>query len=52
MTITRLERAIITLHDYGSREGATAEKVRRQMLNDGFTNKEISAAARAMEGKK
>lgn len=50
MEVTRLERAIIALHDYGSREGATAKKVRRQMLDQGFTNKEISAAVTAMEG--
>ena len=52
MMVTRLERAIIALHDYGTREGATAKSVRRQMMDAGFTNKEITAAAQAMEGKK
>ena len=45
MEVTRLERAIIALHDYGSREGATAKGVRKQMMGAGFTNKEINAAS-------
>lgn len=52
MEVTRIERAMIALHDYGTREGATAKKVRKQMMADGFTNKEIDAAATAMQGGK
>lgn len=44
----RLERAITALHDYGSREGATAAWVRQKMKEDGFTAKEISEAAMKM----
>ncbi len=48
----RLERALIALHDYGSREGATAKKVQRQMKADGFTLEEIVRAASVMQGEK
>ena len=46
--LQRLQRAIIALHDYGSREGATAAWVRQKMKADGFTAKEISEAAKKM----
>ncbi len=36
----------------GSREGATAKRVMRQMKNDGFTQEEILRATSIMEGKK
>ncbi|GHC12748.1 hypothetical protein GCM10007291_07570 [Gemmobacter nanjingensis] len=48
--INRQERAILALHDYGTRPGATAKSVKDAMLKDGFTLEEIAYAARAMEG--
>ncbi len=40
----RIDRAIIALHDYGTREGATAHSVKAALRNDGFTLDEIMAA--------
>lgn len=48
--VNRQERAIIALHDYGTRTGATAKSVKDAMLKDGFTLEEIAHAARAMKG--
>lgn len=42
--ISREQRALIALHDLGTREGATAESVRRGMLKEGFTLSEIRTA--------
>lgn len=50
MTADRIQRAIIALHDYGTREGATAAKVKKQMKEAGFTADEIAKAAQQMEG--
>lgn len=48
--ITRAEQALIALHDYGSRAGATARKIMANMRAAGFTEAEISAAATTMHG--
>lgn len=48
--INRQERAVIALHDYGTRPGATAKSVRDAMLKDGFTLEEIADAARVLNG--
>lgn len=45
----RLKRAVIALFDHGSREGATAAKVRKAMKDEGFTASEIAAAAEEMK---
>lgn len=45
----RLQRAILALHDHGTRERATAKSVRDAMLKEGFTDEEIKAAAAAMK---
>lgn len=39
-----LDRRIIALYDLGSRDGATANGVMRQLKKDGFTVEEINAA--------
>lgn len=51
MTVSkeRLQRAIMALHDHGTRESATARSVRAAMLKEGFTDEEIEAAAAAMK---
>lgn len=46
----RENRALITLHDLGTRDGATASSVRRGMLKEGFTNDEIRKAVETMAG--
>lgn len=46
--LSRIDRAVIALHDYGTREGATAAKVKRQMKDAGFTPEEIVQAAKKM----
>jgi SOS response regulatory protein OraA/RecX len=51
-TVDRKQQAIIALHDYGSREGATPAKLKRNMKNAGFTAEEIAEAARALSGDK
>ena len=48
---SRKERAICALYDYGTREGATAASVRRQMKAAGFTAAEIAEAAQEMGGR-
>ena len=50
--ISRKQKAIIALHDFGSREGATAAKVKKQMKDAGFTTQEIAEAAAQMDGSK
>jgi hypothetical protein len=49
--MTRLEQAMIALHDYGTREGATAKSVMREMKKAGFTQAEILKATSVMSGK-
>lgn len=44
--IDRKTQALLALHDHGSREGATAAKVRKAMLGEGFTLEEIDQAAK------
>lgn len=46
----RIDRAIIALHDHGSREGATTASVMAAMKRDGFTAQEVAEAAKRMEG--
>lgn len=46
-TIRREQRALIALHDLGTREGATAASLRRGMLKEGFTLAEIRTAIEA-----
>ena len=40
----RLTLAVCALHDYGTRDGATAKSVMAAMRKDGFTDAEIAAA--------
>lgn len=44
----RLNRAVIALHDHGTREGATKKTVTDGMTRDGFSLEEIAAAAQEM----
>ena len=46
-TLSRTKQAILALHDHGSRPNATAANVRRAMQDEGFTDAEIAAAAKA-----
>lgn len=46
--LSRVEKAKIALWDYGSRPGATAKNIRRNMKNAGFTSEEIAEAASQM----
>jgi hypothetical protein len=46
--ITRKTKAFLALYDLGSRDGATARKVKAQMLEEGFTLQEIAEAVKAM----
>lgn len=45
----RLKRAVIALYDHGSRYGATSDKVRKAMKDEGFSDAEIAAAAEEMQ---
>lgn len=45
--IDRKTQALLALHDHGSREGATAAKVRSAMIDEGFTLSEIAEAAKS-----
>ena len=47
-TISRADRALIALHDHGTRDGATARSVMAAMKKDGFTDEEIRAATETM----
>lgn len=44
--LTREVQAILALHDFGTRHGATAHSVRQAMLDEGFTLAEIAKAAK------
>jgi len=46
----RIQRAILALHDYGTRDGATPETVKAAMVKDGFTKEEMAQAAAEMLG--
>jgi len=46
--LTREQQADLALWDYGSRTGATAKKVEKQMKDAGFTKPEILAAVNRM----
>lgn len=45
-SLDRKTQATLALHDFGTREGATARLVKRQMLGEGFTLEEIAEAAK------
>lgn len=45
--LPRKTQALLSLHDHGSREGATANTVRRAMLAEGFSLEEIAEAAKS-----
>lgn len=45
--LDRATQALLALHDLGSRENATANGVKRAMLDEGFTLEEIAEAARS-----
>ena len=45
----RLDRAVIALHDHGTREGATKDTVLKGMKADGFTVEEVAAAVQEMK---
>lgn len=45
--LSRRKQALLALHDFGSREGATAANVRRAMQDEGFSDAEIAEAAQA-----
>lgn len=47
--ITRIDRAVMALHDHGTRDKATMKSVMRGMKADGFTEEEIVAAAERMK---
>lgn len=49
-SLPQIDRAILALHDYGTREGATAKSVMRQMEKAGFTKAEILKATSVMSG--
>lgn len=50
--IDRKTQALLALHDLGSREGATASKVKKAMIDEGFTLEEIAQAAKSYGGEK
>lgn len=43
--LDRETKALLALHDLGSRDGATARSVRQAMLDEGFTREEVEKAA-------
>ncbi len=46
--ISREARAIMSLHDHGTRAGATAKSVQKGMEKEGFTRMEILVAVAAL----
>lgn len=48
-TIDHIDLAVMALHDYGTRDGATAKKVMKQMRAAGFNDKEIAQATERMK---
>lgn len=50
MKRSRKEAALLALHDHGSRDGATASKVKSAMIKEGFTLEEIREAALSYGG--
>ena len=44
--LDRITMARLAIHDFGTRDGATARSIRDAMLNEGFTLAEIAEAAR------
>ncbi len=44
---SRKQQALLALHDYGSRDGATHRSVLAAMEREGFTKAEIAEAAKA-----
>lgn len=50
VTIDRIDRAIIAIHDHGTREGATSKSVTKALKKDGFTPEEIAKTVKRMDG--
>ena len=46
--MNRKQQAIVALHDYATRDGATSNKVISQMKSAGFSLSEIEEAAKEM----
>jgi len=46
-TLSRKQQPLLALRDLGSRDGATAKRVRIAMLEEGFSDEEIADAAKA-----
>lgn len=45
--LDRKTKAMLSFHDHGTREGATASRVKRAMLDEGFTIQEIAEAVQS-----
>jgi len=45
--IDRKTKALLALHDLGTRDGATARKVWKQMEEEGFSKEEIAEAVKS-----
>lgn len=45
--LDRKTKALLSFHDHGSREGATAIRVKKAMLDEGFTIQEIAEAVQS-----
>lgn len=48
--ITRVERAVLAVYDYTTRDGATNVSVLKDLKKDGFTLEEINSAIDAIRG--
>ena len=46
--MTDIEKCIVAIHDYGTREGATRHKVMEQLKKDGFSLDVIRKALEEM----
>lgn len=44
--LDRKTQVLLALHDHGTRDGATARKVKQAMLDEGFTLDEIAEGAK------
>lgn len=49
-SLDRHTQALLALHDYGTRDGATVSSILTAMVKDGFTREEIAAASAQMLG--
>ena len=48
--ISRIDRIKIALHDLGSRKGATAKGVMKELKKLGYSTQEINEAVKQMSG--